>query len=408
MTREVIVKHLTAARWTVSATRHVDYEIVESPHLLDPANPSLGAMPPGSEASGGTRLVVIDEGVEGAFGDRIRSYFASRHDRMDYLVLPGGDEHKTLDQVVEVVSRLNSIGTDRSGTPPIAIGGGVVQDITGMAAGLYRRGIPYVRVPTTLLGQIDGSVSAKNGVNFEGFRNRLGTFAPPPRTLIDRTLIATLPKRQISSGMGEMLKMALIKDARLFELLERYGPQLLAENLQDDGPATREGRVGEEGMHRAIAGMAEELQKNLWETDLKRIVDYGHTFSPAVEMRALPGLLHGEAVALGCVYGAVLAARRGMLRYDRLERIIATTRGMGLRPSHPLFEDADLLNQALADTIHHRDNHQHITLLRDIGVPTFVEDLTPREITEAAGVMADIGKGLSPLPGRGADFPWKG
>lgn len=391
------MRNMTITRWTVSATRHIDYEILESPNLLDPENPDLGALPYGSQG-GGKRLVVIDEAVEGIFGNRIRGYFAARNIDMDYLALPGGDEHKTLDQVVRVASRLNDIGTHRVATPPIAIGGGVVQDVVGMAAGLYRRGIPYVRVPTTLLGQVDGSVSAKNGVNFEGHRNRLGTFAPPPRTLIDRTLIATLPQRQISSGMGEILKMALIKDARLFDLLETYGPVLLSERLQDSGPRTSAENPGQECMHRAIAGMAEELQKNLWETDLRRIVDYGHTFSPAVEMQALPEILHGEAVAMGCVFGGVLSARRGLLRYGQLERIIKTVLKLGLKPSHPLFGDPEVLNEALADTMRHRDNHQHITLLREIGITTFVDDLTSREITEAASAMVAILSGQSPLP----------
>ncbi|RSS76718.1 iron-containing alcohol dehydrogenase [Streptomyces sp. WAC06614] len=365
--------------------------------MLDPANPDLAALPQGSEGGHGRRLVVIDEGVDGILGEKIRGYFRERNTPMDYLVLPGGDEHKTLDQMVRVASRLNAIGTDRVGTPPIAFGGGVVQDVVGMAASLYRRGIPYVRVPTTLLGQIDGSVSAKNGVNFEGCRNRLGTFAPPPRTLTDRTLIATLPKRQISSGMGEMLKMALIKDAVLFELLEQYGPALLAENLQDTGPLTGEEQLGREAMHRAITGMAEELQKNLWETDLRRIVDYGHTFSPAVEMKALPELLHGEAVAMGCNFGAVLSARRNLLPYEQLERIVRTTRNLGLEPSHPLFGDPDFLNKALVDTVRHRDSHQYIALPKEIGATTFVDDVTAEEITEAAAVMVRILNGQSPV-----------
>lgn len=388
----------------MTATRQVNYEILESSNILDPANPDLGALPHGSEGGSGRRLVVIDEGVEEIFGSKIRNYFTRRNVPMDYLVLPGGDEHKTLDQMVRVASRLNSIGTDRVGTPPIAFGGGVVQDIVGLAAGLYRRGIPYVRVPTTLLGQIDGSVSAKNGVNFEGCRNRLGTFAPPPRTLIDRTLIATLPARQISSGMGEMLKMALIKDARLFELLERHGPDMLAENLQDSGSVTKEGQLGRECMHRAIAGMAEELQKNLWETDLRRIVDYGHTFSPAVEMHALPELLHGEAVAMGCNFGAVLSAGRNLLPYEQLERIVRTTRNLGLQPSHPLFGDPEFLNDALVDTIRHRDNHQYITLPKDIGVTTFVDDVTAEEITAAAAVMVRISNGQYPVSSLGEEF----
>jgi 2-epi-5-epi-valiolone synthase len=237
-------------------------------------------------------------------------------------------------------------------------------------------------------------------VNYDGFRNRLGTFAPPPRTLIDRGLIATLPARQISSGLGEALKMALIKDARLFEILEAHGPQLVAERLQDPGYDGAGIPPGQEVMQRAIAGMAEELQKNLWEEDLRRIVDYGHTFSPIVEMRALPELMHGEAVAMGCVFCAILATNRGLLTRAELARIIATTVGMGLAPSHRLFCDAELLIEGFADTVRHRGGRQHLALLNGIGETVFVYDLTNTEIENATAEMRIVlemhGPGAAP------------
>ncbi|WP_265566326.1 sedoheptulose 7-phosphate cyclase [Streptomyces hygroscopicus] len=366
----------------------MDYEIIEIYDLFNPGNPELGLLP-GRKPSKLTRLVVMDHTVDEIFGERIRNYFSVNRLFVEYLTLPGGDENKTLDQVLRIARRLSEIGTHRVGTPPIAIGGGVLQDVVGMASSLYRRGIPYVRVPTTLLAQIDGSVSAKNGVNYEGFRNRLGTFAPPPRTLIDRSLIATLPERQIQSGLGEALKMALIKDPVLFELLEEHGPQLVADRLQDSDNGNDAG-PGREVMHRAISGMAEELQKNLWETDLRRIVDYGHTFSPVIEMQALPALLHGEVVAMDCVLSAVLALHRGMLTPAQFERIVNTTRGMGLAPSHPMFADPSVLRRALADTMRHRDNQQHLTLLQGIGRTIFVNDLTDTELDCAAQVMTEL------------------
>lgn len=378
----------STGKWVMTAARQVDYEIIETFDLFNPENPELGLLP-GEKSSALTRLVVMDHTVDEIFGERIRNYFSVNRLVVEYLTLPGGDENKNLDQVLRIASRLSDIGTHRVGTPPIAIGGGVLQDLVGMAASLYRRGIPYVRVPTTLLAQIDGSVSAKNGVNYEGFRNRLGTFAPPPRTLIDRSLIASLPERQIRSGLGEALKMALIKDPVLFGLLEQHGPQLVSDRLQDSDAGNAPG-PGREVMHRAISGMAEELQKNLWETDLQRIVDYGHTFSPTIEMQALPALLHGEVVAVDCVLSAVLAVHRGMLPSSQFERIVTTTRGMGLAPSHPMFADPSVLRQALADTMRHRDNQQHLTLLKGIGQTVFVNDLTERELERAAEVMADL------------------
>ncbi|KAA1250012.1 sedoheptulose 7-phosphate cyclase [Mycobacterium simiae] len=373
----------------MAAVKEINYEVVETSDLFNVGNPELGRQC-GDYPNEGTRLVVMDEAVDDLFGDRIRAYFYANDIAASYLTLPSGDENKVIENVLRVATRLNEIGTPRVGSPPIAIGGGTLQDMVGMAASLYRRGIPYVRVPTTLLCQIDGSVSAKTGVNFDGFRNRLGTFAPPPRTLIDRGLIATLPERQISSGLGEALKIALIKDVRLFEILEAHGPRLVAERLQDhgfDGPGTP---PGQEVMRRSIAGMAEELQQNLWEDDLQRIVDYGHTFSPIVEMRALPELLHGEAVAMDCVFTAILATNRGLLTRAELDRIVKTTLGMSLAASHPLFCDTELLYEGFADTVRHRGGRQHLALLNGIGQTVFVNDLNNAEIAHAAAEMLTL------------------
>ncbi|MFE2879055.1 sedoheptulose 7-phosphate cyclase [Streptomyces roseus] len=383
------MKRARDSRWTMTATREVTYEVVTTSDIFDPDNPELGLLP-GGRMGGGTRLVVIDEAVERVFGNKIRRYFNLNNIAVEYMTLCGGEENKTIDAVLKVASKLSEIGTDRVGTPPIAIGGGVLQDIVGMTASLYRRGIPYVRVPTTLLGQIDGSVSAKNGVNYEGCRNRLGTFAPPPKTLIDRALLATLPERQIRSGLGEALKVALIKDARLFELLETHGSELVRYRLQDSDARSGDSQPSLEVIQRSITGMAEGLTKNLWESELKRIVDYGHTFSPIVEMRALPKLHHGEAVAMGCLFSAVLAANRGLLNPEQLIRIINTTAGIGLPLTHPLFADADVMKEALADTMRHRDNNQHITFLADIGKTVFVEDVVDAEIERASAFMAHL------------------
>ncbi|MFI7123102.1 sedoheptulose 7-phosphate cyclase [Amycolatopsis sp. NPDC049868] len=377
------------AKWVVKTRQEVSYEIIEAMNLLDPKNPTLGRLP-GGRKSNGTRLVILDHSIEALYDDQVRSYFDVNRIPVEYLSLTAGDEHKTLDQVELIAHRLNEIGTYRAGTPPIGIGGGVLQDVVGMAVSLYRRGIPYIRVPTTLLAQIDGGVAAKNGVNHGGFRNRLGTFAPPPRTLIDRTFIASLPPRQVRSGLGEALKLALIKDPFLFGILERHGDRLVAEHLQDTSEESRQVQPGLVVIKQAISGMVEELQDNLWETDLRRIVDYGHTFSPMIEMQALPYLLHGEAVALDCVFSAFLAMNRGLLSPCDLDRVIAVTRGIGLAPSHPMFCDAELLSVALADTVRHRDGHQNLTLMNGIGSATFVNDLTYPEIGKAAAQMFDL------------------
>lgn len=376
-------------RWTIRTQLPIAYEIVETPGLLDPANPELLSLP-GGGTSTETRLVVLDHTVSDLYGERVRAYFDANRVPVAYLTMPGDEQSKSIGNVLDVITKLNEVGTNRLSSPPIVIGGGVLADVVGLAASLYRRGIPYIRVPTTLLGQVDVSVAAKTGINFGGYRNRLGSYSPPPRTLIDREFLATVPHRQIRNGMGEILKMSLIKDLRLFELLEAYGADLIGARFQEADPAAPPAGVAGEVIGRAIAGMAEELQPNLWEKDLRRSVDYGHSFSPLVEMRALPELLHGEAVAMDCVFSAVLAAQRGLIDGADLARITDVTVGLGLRPSHPLFCDVDLLTEALADTVRHRDGQQNLPVLTGIGSVCFLNDLTVSEIAAAADHMGTL------------------
>ncbi|MFB9319306.1 sedoheptulose 7-phosphate cyclase [Cryptosporangium minutisporangium] len=348
-----------------------------------------------------TQLVLVDTTIDRLYGDRLRAYLEYHRVPYHLVSLPSAEEQKTIDLVLSVASAMNEAKAFRVRNPPIAIGGGVMLDIVGLAASLYRRGIPYIRVPTTLLGLVDVSVAAKTGVNFEGFRNRLGSYSPPLRTLIDRSFLATLPTRQLRNGMGEIFKMALIKDARLFGLLERYGAELIEGKFQDAAPPGGTAASGgpplwtganpaDEVIGRAIQGMVEELQPNLWEKQLERSVDYGHSFSPLLEMRALPDLYHGEAVTLDCVFSAFLAAHRGLLRSDEVHRVVACARSLGLPVWHPLFCDADALGEALADTVRHRNGDQNLPVMAGIGSARFLNDVTPAELDAAAAAMAEL------------------
>ncbi|SCF13299.1 3-dehydroquinate synthase [Micromonospora haikouensis] len=370
---------MRSAQWEISATLPVRYEVVESVGLLDPQNQSL-LRRLDNAASNAPRVVVVDDAIARFYGDQIKAYFEANRVEINLFVLNGSEQHKGMDQVLDVLSALNAAGTQRVSNPPIAIGGGVMLDVVGLAASLYRRGIPYVRVPTTLLGQVDVSVAAKTGVNFEGYRNRLGSYSPPPRTLIDRKFLETVPERQLRNGMGEILKMSLIKDLMLFELLEEHGADLIDQRFQRPG-------VADEVIRRSIQGMVEELEPNLWERNLIRAVDYGHSFSPLVEMRALPELLHGEAVALDCIFSAVLALRRGFLSRSDVDRVIRVARRLGLPVWHPSFGDVDLLWAALSDTVRHRDGAQNLPVMSRIGAARFLNDVTPGELAEVASVM---------------------
>ncbi len=377
----------TSDRASITTELPISYAIEDSFGLLHQHNPRL-ASTGGVNNATSRRLVVVDDAIHRLYGDRITAYF--RHYGVDMLevVLQGNEGNKTLESALSIIDAMDAAGTKRTADPVIVIGGGVVCDVVGLAASLYRRGVPYIRVPTTLLSQVDVSVAAKTAVNHNGYRNRLGSYHPAMLTLIDREFLSSVPERHIRNGMGEVLKMALIKDSALFELLESHGADLISSKFQntDDAHAL----AAEDVIDRAIIGMADELEGNLFEKDLQRIVDYGHSFSPLIEMRALPELLHGEAVATDCVFSAVLAAQRGLIDTATLHRVVSATRRLGLEPSHSLYGDVSLLQEALADTIKHRNGDQHLPMLTGIGATTFINDLTDAEIELASATMVTM------------------
>ncbi|MGW0928124.1 sedoheptulose 7-phosphate cyclase [Streptomyces sp. NPDC002644] len=394
--------------WSVQTSKPVQYEIRACENLLAPEN--LTILEDASDGGHRRRFIVTDRVVDSLYGERVRAYFEHHGVEHRVLVLDEGETHKSMDAVLRVTEALDAFGVDRRREPVIAIGGGVLMDIVGFAASLYRRSTPFIRIPTTLIGLVDAGVGAKTGVNHNGHKNRLGTYFPADRTLLDRSFLATLDARHISNGLSEILKIALIKDARLFDLLEQHGADLLETKLQSPaamGPTPAEvpvdQRLAARGLHldpatevveRAIQGMLEELQPNLWEKVLERVVDYGHTFSPTIEMHALPELLHGEAVAVDMALTTVMAERRGLVSGYQRDRVLRVMERLGLPTWHPLCT-SELLGAALRDTVRHRDGKQRLPLPVGIGSAVFVNDVTEAELGAAADALGLLSSGVT-------------
>lgn len=373
--------------WRVRARQVVSYDVHMMSDVLAPANRALIEAGATSPTDRPRRFVVIDAAIDKLYGAALRRYLD--HHNCDYYlcVLPASEEGKTIDAVFSVVRELDSFGISRRHEPIIGIGGGVVLDITGLASSLYRRSTPYVRVPTSLVGLVDAGVGIKTGVNFDGRKNRLGAYFAPSVALLDRRFLTTMDDRHISNGLAEIIKIALVKDPHLFLLLDEHAELLLDERLTGRTPVGD--IIASNVVSRAVSGMLEELQPNLWEKQLERLVDYGHSFSPALEMRALPELLHGEAVTVDMALTTVLAERRGMVTAQERERIFALMRRLRLPVWHPLCEPG-LLEHALQETIRHRDGLQRLPLPVGIGGARFVNDLTIAEISQAAGILRGL------------------
>merc|ERR1711904_342938 len=164
-------------------------------------------------------------------GDRLKTYFETRGAAYEILVLDMVEEEKSMYMVLEVAKAMKQFNIDRRSEPVIAIGGGVALDIVGLAASLFRRRPPYIRVPPTALSYVDASVGAKSGVNFEGSKNILGMYVPPAAALLDSAFFATESSRRIANALAEMSKMAIMKSSELFELLEDNAERLVADKF---------------------------------------------------------------------------------------------------------------------------------------------------------------------------------
>jgi 2-epi-5-epi-valiolone synthase len=380
-------------QWSVRAHQAVTYEVRMVNGVLDPENRTLIEAGTANRTDRPRRFIVVDATIYELYGLALRRYLNHHNCHYDLCVLSASEEAKTMDAVFTVVSGLNSFGISRRNEPIIGIGGGVLLDIVGLASSLYRRSTPYVRVPTSLIGLVDAGVGVKTGVNFEHHKNRLGTYFASSVALLDRSFLATLDDRHISNGLAEVLKIGLVKDSRLFQLLEEYAELLLTERLAGKTPIGDV--IARNVFSQAIGGMLEELQPNLWEQQLERVVDYGHSFSPTLEMQALPALLHGEAVNVDMALTTVLAEGRGLVSSHDRERILNVMRRLRLPISHPLCEPG-LLGEALHDTVRHRDGLQRIPLPVGIGGVCFVNDLSVTELSRATEILFELDRSHNP------------
>lgn len=366
--------------WEVEASLPVSFVVKYSTRIFEKSNPDL--LEYGDSAR---RFICIDKTVYDLYKDKLHDYFDHSGLTSYHLcVLESTEERKDWDNLNMLLSEMEEFGLMRRAEPIIAIGGGVLLDIVGFAASIYRRGVPYIRVPTTLLGIVDASVGAKTAINHFERRNRLGTYYPPIAAYLDKTFVVTQDEREICNGLAEIFKLALIKDTELFRLLEENAEDLIGEKFQY-------GAVPVRVINRAITGMVEELAPNLWEKKLDRCVDFGHSFSPLIEMMSLPELLHGEAVCLDCLFSSCIAMNRGLISEDELKRIFDTAKRLNLPTEHRMFNEPDRLDEALTDTSRHRNGNQYLPLPCGIGSYVFCNDLINDEIVAATKTMLKYG-----------------
>lgn len=363
--------------WHVSHQRTIEYEVVNCENIFDLQNEALLSA---GKKENARRFVVVDENVARYSSSKIRDYFDFHNIDAKILVFPSGEENKSVESYLWILSELDKFPINRRDEPIIAIGGGVLTDITGFVASSYRRGVPHIKVPTTLMGYIDASVGIKTGINFNGHKNRLGSFEPPQKVFLDRNFLKTLPRRHLLNGMCEMIKLAVIKDNTLFGLLESHGPACVESKFQD--------AVSASILDRSVGGMLEELEPNLYEDELARKVDFGHTFSYGLETNHEAHLLHGEAVLIDILISSIMANGRSLLSDRDLNRVFDLITSLGIELHYNLITP-DLLWNTLEERIYHRNGLQRVPLPEGLGRCTFVNNITLEEIKSACKTLEE-------------------
>ena len=224
-------------------------------------------------------LVVTDSGVPAQYAETV----ASQCRDAVIVTIPQGEQSKCFDEFQHLLKEMLDASFTRSDCV-VAVGGGVVGDLSGFAASCYMRGVDFYNIPTTLLSQVDSSIGGKTAIDFGGVKNIVGAFYQPKKVIIDPEVLSTLSRRQLMAGLAEAIKMAATNDAELFSLIER------SENLTADLP---------EIIYRALMIKKNVVEQDPRETGLRKVLNFGHTIGHAVESFNAGRLLHGECVALG-------------------------------------------------------------------------------------------------------------
>jgi 2-epi-5-epi-valiolone synthase len=325
-------------------------------------------------------LLVIDNQVDALYGHEIRDYASDELDTRGYVTVAALESNKSWHEVERICRGASDGRLDRRGIV-IGVGGGVTLDIAGLAAAVFRRGLGYVRVPTTLVGLCDVSLGVKQGVNAFGRKSILGAFYPPLASINDYTFLRTLPSSQIACGLAEVIKIALVRDARLFEDVQRNGELFVAHS------ALCTGAIARDIWYRAECLMLEELCNNLDESNLARLVDFGHTFSPTVEANGGYQIAHGQAVAFDMLLSTAIAVEQGICAprlFQDLAKLLQTL-GLTSWESEPI--DVDMLQAALASSREHRAGRLNLVVPIKEGVATFIQTVTADSIRNALESM---------------------
>ncbi len=312
-------KNLLRSRIVPIQLGNRSYSILIGQSVMDDASAWSGL------GQGQLAVLVTNQTVAPLYADRLETAIKARFDRCVRIELPDGEQHKNFDSLGRVYEALLAAGADRD-TCLFALGGGVIGDLTGFAASTYMRGIPFVQVPTTLLAQVDSSVGGKTAVNHRLGKNMLGSFYQPQLVIADLDTLQTLPAREFSTGLAEVIKYGPVMDAEFLAWMEAHMDALLARDADSLAFAVQ----------RSCELKAQVVGSDERERGQRAILNFGHTFGHAIETGLGYGVwLHGEAVACGMVMALTLSKRLGLIDDAYVQRVTRLIERAGLPTRGP-------------------------------------------------------------------------
>jgi 3-dehydroquinate synthase len=338
------------------------YEVLVGAGLLERAGESLAG-----KFAGRSCAIVSDENVAALFGPVLVRSLTKAGFRPTLISIPAGEESKSLGRVEAICQQLSEAGLDRSSFL-VALGGGMVGDLTGFVAAVYHRGIPVVQMPTTLLAQVDSSIGGKTAVNTGAGKNMIGAWHQPALVISDTDTLATLPPRERKQGFAEIIKHAIIRDAAMFELLQEFDRKDLATLVRRNV---------------AIKGAIVEADER--ETKGERaLLNFGHTVGHAIERAGdYRVFLHGEAVSLGIVAACEISVRKAGLSATERERILEALRAFELPISLPPEFPREKILEAIQFDKKFQGGEVRVVVTPAIGSARVATDVTTEDIEQA-------------------------
>lgn len=308
------------------------------------------------------KVTIITNSIVGPlYAEKIMNVLKEKNYIPSVIIIPDGEEYKQLNTVEKIYHELLSQGLDRKSIL-IALGGGVITDITGFVASTFLRGIPYFQIPTSLLAQVDSSIGGKTGVNIEEGKNLIGTFYQPDGVIVGLDFLKSLPDREFREGLSEIIKTALLSGGDFFEFFQRNIP----------GIFERDQKALEEVIYQSIQFKGSIVQKDEKESGLRSILNYGHTLGHAFEKTLGYGALrHGEAVAVGMMGAAIIAERMGLVSADLVNIHQELLIRCGLPTSFPYSVKVDTFIQSLLKDKKNVGGSLRMVLLKAIGKPVY-------------------------------------